>query len=279
MHSRKELQKLSEFFEWDFERKPEPFKGNKNPNKDLLIADVHYPFHHKELLAQTLDENKDAQNVWIAGDWFDFYSKSHYRKHISIDFKTEFREGYSGLWKLSSKFERIYLIMSNHDMRFTKWIYDNVPADTLNFVDHHLPERLLKTIPNLTIMKQKIDRNREIEYLYQHKNMIVTHIEKSNKDVGKTVQEVVKDLFRWNDTLRLKHYDMIIQAHNHQSARVKFGEKFLFQAPCLIDISQPAFNYVFNGKVVGNPPALGYISLAKYDNGHLNPSRTFIIDF
>lgn len=278
MYNKKELAKLSEFFEWEFTREPEIFRGNKNPEKDLMIADVHYPFHHKALLDQVIEENKDAEDLWIVGDWFDFYSKSHYRKQISIDFKTEFREGYAGLWKLSSKFNKIYLMMSNHDMRFTKWIYDNVPADTISFTDHHLPERLLKTIPNLTIVKQKLLRGREIEYIYQIKNMIISHIELSRKDVAKVVQDICKELHRWEYELGIKNYDMLIQSHNHQSARVKYGNKFLFQIPCLIDINQPAFNYVFNGKLQGNPPALGYINLAKNERGFI-PEKSYIVDF
>jgi len=279
MYSQKQLKKYSEFFGWDFARKPEPFKGDKSKNQDLMLADVHYPFHHKALLEQVIEENNKAENLWIAGDWFDFYSKSHYRKQISIDFGTEFREGFSGLWKLASKFNKIYLMMSNHDMRFTKWIYDNAPADMLAFTDHTCPERLLNTIPNLTVVKQKTLSGREIEYIYQHKNMVITHVEKSNKDVGKTVQEVLKEMFRWDAQLALKSYNMVIQAHNHQSARVKFGNKFLFQIPCLIDINAPAFNYVFNGKLQGNPPALGYIKLAKFDNGSFDANNSIIVDF
>ena len=279
MYSKKQLKKLSDFFEWDFLRKPEEFKGNKNPNKDLLIADTHYPFHHKELLQQTIEENQDAQNLWIAGDWFDFYSKSHYRKQISIDFKTEFREGFSGLWKLSDKFDKIFIMMSNHDMRFTKWIYDNSPVDIIEFVDYNLPQKLIKTIPNLRIVKQQIGRDRNIGYIHQHKNMILTHVELSRKDVGKTVQDITKELFRWEENFRLNKYDMVLQAHNHQSAKVRFGDKFLFQIPCLIDTAQPAFDYAFSGKLQGNPAALGYISLIKNSDGSIDPKRTQIIDF
>lgn len=54
MYSKKQLKTYSDFFEWDFTRKPEAFSGRKDTTKDLLIADVHAPFHHKELYKQTI---------------------------------------------------------------------------------------------------------------------------------------------------------------------------------------------------------------------------------
>lgn len=69
----------------------------------------------------------------------------------------------------------------------------------------------------------------------------------------------------WAKAMNLGEYDGIIQAHNHTSCKIKSGNnRFLFQIPCLIDIDSPAFNYVFNGKIQGHPPALGYILL--YEN-------------
>lgn len=278
MYSREQLKKYSEFFEWDFLQKPEACKIKKNPLRDLMIADVHTPFHLRKLLDQIIEENLDSENLWIAGDWWDMYSKSRYRKEIDIDFSIEYREGYAMLFQLAGKFKKIYLQTANHDSRFRKWIFDNVPTEMLPFTDYNMPENLLRQIPNLNIVKQRAGR-RSIDYIYQHKNMIITHLEKSNRDISKTVQEIEKDFARWGEFFELKNYNMVVQAHNHQSARIRYGNKFLFQIPCLIDISQPAFNYVFNGKLVGNPPAIGYISLAKKKDGSFDPTKTQIIDY
>jgi len=278
MYSKKQLEIYTKFFEWDFTKVPEIFRGKKDTSKDLLIADVHAPFHHKELFNQTIDDNLDAQNLWIAGDWWDFYSKSFYRKTHHIDFHVEFREGFAHLWKLSDKFENIYIMLSNHDMRFTKWMFDNVPPEALAFTDIHFVHRILQTIPNVKIISQTTEQARKVGYVHQHKNMVLSHIEMSRKNVGHTVQEVCKELYRWEDAFRLKKYDMLLQAHNHQSAKVKFGNKYLFQIPCLIDISQPSFDYVFSGRLQGNPPALGYITLHKNEDGGFNPKKSNIVD-
>ncbi len=182
------------------------------------------------------------------------------------------------LWKLSDKFDKIYLMLSNHDMRFTKWMYDHIPTEALPFTDYMFVEKILRTIPNLKIVKQKISRGREVGYIYQRKNMLITHIELSRKDPLKAVIDIQKELEKWGEFFCFNKYDMLMQAHNHNSGKVKFGNRYLFAIPCLIDISQPAFNYIFGGKLQGNPPSLGYVVLNKYEDGSFNPKTTHIID-
>ena len=279
MYSKKQLESYSDFFEFDFTRKPKKRKGIKNNSKDLLIGDIHAPFHHEEMFNKTITDNLEAKNLWIAGDWWDFYSKSFYRKDTKIEFHVEFRDGFSLLWDVADKFDNVYLMLSNHDMRFCKWLFDNVPLEALPFTDHLFLERIIKTIPNVKIIKQPTtlgDRN--IGYLHQYKNIVLSHIEMSRKDVGKVVQDICKELQRWETTFNLKDYDMLFQAHNHQSAKVRYGDKYLFQIPCLIDASKPSFNYAFSGKLQGNPPALGYIVLNKNKDGSFNPNSSYIVD-
>jgi hypothetical protein len=147
--------------------------------------------------------------------------------------------------------------------RFEKWLYDNVHPEALEFCNTKITENILTCIPNLELLSQPVNSHREIGYIIQVKNVIFTHIEKSNIDITKTVQEIDKYFARWGRTFNLNDFDGIIQAHNHSSGKVRLGDKFLFQIPCLIDISSFAFDYVFSGKAIGNPPALGYIVLIK----------------
>ena len=277
MFTKGQLKELSEFFNIDFFDKVTP-PNERDTGEELLIADVHQPFTHKEAYQRTLDENKKADKVIIAGDWFDFYSKSHYRKTANISFGDEFRIGYFELVKLARLYPKVYLMLSNHDMRFKKWVFDNVPTEMLNFTRINLVEDLLRLIPNLRIMKQPSASGRMIDYIYQYRNIIITHIEKSNKDITKTAQEIVKDLYKWKSTLGLKDFNMVIQAHNHQSGRVKWGDVWVCQSPCLIDITAPSFDYVFNGKLQGNPPALGYTKLI-IENKKINANKSHIVDF
>jgi hypothetical protein len=268
---------FGDYFNLDFVYEPTKL-AKKDPTKDLAIADVHAPFHHEELLDKAINDNLDAENLIIAGDFWDFYSKSYFRKTADIKFEYEFAVGYRLLRELSYKFKKVYLMLSNHDERFKKHIFNNVPTDLLNFCHYNIVEDIIKkTLPNVIIAKQRVNHcNREVGYIKQIKNIVFTHIEKSNKDITKTVQELSKDFVRWGGYFNLKDYDMIIQAHNHQSGRVKYGDLTLCQIPCMIDISKPAFDYVFNGKIIGNPPALGYMVLRK--NGKYDPKKSYIVD-
>ena len=270
------LKKYSDFFEIDF-FKPYKKRTGKTISKDVALADVHSPFHHKDNFELVLENTKYFEDMFIAGDWWDFYSKSFYRKQASVEFPKEFRQGYFLLQRVAERYNHVYLMLSNHDNRFKKWIFDNVPSDLIDFCDYHVIENLISIIPNVTIVKQQTRTARKIDYIYKHRNVIFTHVEKSNKDITKTVQEIEKEFGRWGDYFNLGEYDGVIQAHNHSSGKVRYGDKTLIQIPCLIDIDAVAFDYAFNGKLQGNPPALGYLVLHK-DSGGYDLRKSQIID-
>jgi len=71
---------------------------------------------------------------------------------------------------------------------------------------------------------------------------------------------------------------LVTTIKNGREKEVRYGDKYLFQIPCLIDASKPSFNYAFSGKLQGNPPALGYIVLNKNKDGSFNPNSSYIVD-
>lgn len=270
IYSNEMLKKYGDFFEIDFLRPYNVRKTKKNPLKNLVIADVHAPFHDKEVLESILDKEQDCKDLFIVGDMWDMYSKSFYRKQMSVDFPKEYRIGFNLLQRFAEMFDTVYLMVSNHDDRFKKWIFDNIHPDLIDFTDYNVLTNLLETIPNLKLLQQKTTTSRIIGYVCKYKNVVFTHVEKSYKDVGKVVQEVEKELLvsGWAKKMNLGNYDGVIQAHNHTSCKIRSGnDKFLFQIPCLIDIDSAAFNYVFNGKIQGHPPSLGYILLYENSTG------------
>jgi predicted phosphodiesterase len=287
------LRFFSEHFNLDFQQVLKQKKLKKNPDMELWIADIHAPYHSKKRFEQTIQENTDCAKLFIAGDFFDNYTKSHYRKTQAISFQDEFRQAYALLQDAATYFDEVFIMLSNHDERFRKYIYDTVPLDSLAFVNLELMNDLIKLIPNVTIVNQRLSydnleletpenieyRRRKLGYIYQHKNVIFTHLEKSNKDIGKVVQECEKDMQRWQSILNFKPYNIVVQAHNHVSAKVKFDTKHLYQIPCLIDFNQIAFDYVFNGKLQGNPPALGCIRAQLNNKGFFDANKTHIIDY
>ncbi|WP_276979200.1 hypothetical protein [Flavobacterium filum] len=270
------IEHFEKFFSLSFKPLPK-VKHKKVKGKKLIIADVHAPAHLDWALKKAVNENLDCEDVIIVGDLWDFYSKSFYRKRQDIPFRDEFRQGYYILQWLSANFDKVYLQLANHDARFKKFLWDNVTPELLNYCHSNILEEFIGFIPNVEIIKQKIEGNREIEYIYQMENLILSHTEVSGTDVTKAVQEITKRLFKWQKTYRLKPYDAIIQAHNHSSGKIKMGDLFLFQIPCLIDIGNEAFSYVFDGKLKGSPPAIGYMIGFFGENG-FDPRKSYIVD-
>ncbi len=261
------LEEFSDFFNVDFTEKIKPPK--RKTGKKLFIADTHFPYHHKKFLDKTIADNQDADELFMLGDEFDMLSWSRYRKTTPINPALEFREAFTTLRQVCEQFPTVSIMMTNHDQRLIKWIYDNVPNQCLPFTHFYIIEELLASIPNLTILKQQTDE-REINYVYQYKNVVFTHVEKSNIDITKTAQEIDKIIkHKWEHFLKIKDYDILMQAHNHSAGMVWVNNRLIMQIPCLIDISKHAFDYVFNGQMKGSPPALGYIT-AFEDKGKID---------
>lgn len=270
------LERFSEFFKIDFLKIPEKkFNKKLNSNSIDIIADVHIPFNKDNY--ENLIEDRGAGKLIIVGDFIDFISVSRFPKR-SQSLPTpeyEFMKAFESLLLLSKRYNNIYIIMSNHDNRLDKYLYNNVSDKLIKFCYIGITEDLISLIPNVKVVSQH--NGRKIPYVWQFKDIIFTHFEKSNIDIGKPVIEIDKFLNKWAYIYKLKHYNVIMQAHNHSSAYIRMGNKRLYQIPCFIDIDKTAFDYVFNGKPQGNPPIIGYIQ-TEISNNVMSYNRTRIIE-
>ncbi len=271
--SNKQYQKFIDYFKYDFyQNVTAPDKCNNN--LEVIIADVHCPFHDKEAINEIMKVRADI--LWIVGDYWDFYSKSRYPKEKYVDFKVEFRLGFELLDKLLKKFHTINLILANHDSRADKYLYNKIPMELLPMTHCGLLQELLSLKKRVRVRQQRVNCNRLVSHIYQADNMILTHFEKSCADETKALIEISKYLHKWKGMYNLKDYNIIMQAHNHAEANFTRGTEKLIGIPCLIDISQVAFNYVFSGKPTGNPPVKGYVTIEK--NGNIyNPESIKVI--
>lgn len=270
------VQEFSDFFGVNFLQTFKPIKS-KQTGKTLILADLHFPFHNQKLLDKSVEMNSDADQLIIAGDIFDMFDMSPYRKTMYMPFKEEFSRAMTHLHWLCRQFPVVKIMLTNHDKRPYKRLYDNIIPSLLKFCHTNLLEELIELIPNLSIISQKA-LGRDIGYIAQDKNMVFTHIEKSNIDITKTVQEIHKTIkIKWEEAYNLKPYNILLQAHNHSAGQVWMNSVKLAQIPCLIDIKSSAFDYVFDGKAKGNPPALGFTTVQ--GNGKYDPNSLYIHKF
>ena len=271
------LEHFSEFFGMDFAAELN-FKPPKMPklNNAMVFNDVHAPFEKESALEEVL--KKKADRAIIVGDWFDMFAMSHFKKRVNppIDFKWEFKEAYLKLIKVCKHFPVVYLMLTNHDMRWDKYIYDHATPDILPFCRTGILRELLKLIPNLEIVGQK--NGREINYAWQYKDVLFTHAEKSAMQDSKILEDIERYMHSWREVYKLKPYNAIIQAHNHRAAYMNFSGKHCYLAPCMIDIDKTAFDYVFDGKIRGKPPVIGYMEIGfTNDKFDFAKTRTVIL--
>lgn len=271
------LSLFCDLFNYDFFETYIPKKKEGN-GENVFCADPHFPFENERLVDKMVEETKGADSLFIAGDIFDMYSMSSFRKTFHISFEDEFRESYMKLKLLAREYSEVYIMLTNHDNRPYKRLYDLVPEELFSFCHIKIIEELIELLPNVKIVYQNA-QGRQVNYIHQYKNVVFTHIEKSNIDITKTAQEIYKLLkTKWDEFYQLKNYDIVIQAHNHSAGGVWINSTYLMQIPCLIDIRSKAFDYVFDGKFRGNPPALGYIK-AKEINNKIDPDSIHIRRF
>lgn len=266
------IQHFSDWFTLDFAELVK-FEAPAHPhtNKSIIISDVHAPFEHE--IALNNIKNIEADNLLIIGDWFDMYSLSRFKKHTNppIHFEWEFREAYTRLVEICKCFPSVSLMITNHDNRADKYLYDNAPKEIIGFCRTGIIQDLIRLIPNINIVEQKNIRG--FNYVWQYKDIVFTHIEKSSIQDSKILEDIEKHLHNWKDVYKLNEYNCIIQAHNHRAAYSRQGNKHCFLNPCLIDINKPAFDYVFNGKCYGKPPTIGYMEI-QFTNDKFDFSRS-----
>jgi predicted phosphodiesterase len=233
----------------------------RNPNKMLVLADIHAPYHNDKMVNDAINSNRDASRLMIVGDGVDLYSASHFRKTKNVDIGQELGMGFEFLKSVAEEFDEVYLMLANHDQRLRKYMYDHVPNELLPFIKLDFLEILLKQIPNLKIVKQKTIGSRKIDFIYKHNDVVFSHAEVSSIILTQPVQKIKPKLDEWDTYMNLDGYKVLIQAHNHQCGMVQVGDKILYQIPCMIDLDQIAFDYVFNGRMAGRMPAFGYMVL------------------
>jgi hypothetical protein len=261
-----DLKTISDFIGYDVTIPHEIKERNRDKNKVLVMADIHAPYHNEKMVNDAIESNKDASRLMIAGDAVDLYSASHFRKTKHVNMGQELGMDFAFLKSISEEFDEVLLMLSNHDQRLRKYLFDNVPNELLDFVKLDFLELLLGLIPNLKIVRQQTTGTRKIDFIYKHNDVVFSHAEISSIILAQPVQKIKPKLDEWDSYMNLDGYKVLIQAHNHQCGMVQVGDKILYQIPCMIDLDQIAFDYVFNGRMAGRLPAFGYMVLNYIDD-------------
>ena len=274
-----EKDELNEYFKYNFFLPFKSVKHYKNPNKMLVIADMHLPFHHQKYFTQTINDNLDCLNLYIVGDAFDFYSMSRFRKIRTINLRDELPPAYDEFKNMCKHFETVYYMAANHDYRPAKYLYDNVPNELLYLVKTDIVMDLIKLIPNVKLVTQQTIGARQLNYIHQLNDVVFSHVEISSVVKNKPVQDIYRKLrTEWEYNYNIKNYKAIIQGHNHTCGWISVDGCRLYHIPSLINIDAQAFDYVYDGRLRGCSPSLGYMVIT-WDNNKIDLNKTYIYEW
>jgi len=235
-----------------------------DPEKILVVADPHVPFHCDIVFDTVEREEKDAGTLIIPGDLTDYYSKARFRKTKDQSFKEEVRQTFHILEWASMNFREVKVMRGNHDNRPEKQIADlfaGCLSNMITLTERNLLERMCKYFPNVELVGTTVTNHKyeiHVEHIYQHGDIIFTHAEISRAQESAIMERISTFLHRWEGVYNLKPYRVIAQGHNHTEMRMTKGGERWFLLPTAAERISQGSEYIFQPAIRGNPTVVGY---------------------
>lgn len=237
--------------------------------KIVIASDFHAPFHHKEYVASMFEAERDADLLIVNGDLQDFYSISRFTKYENVTFEEEMAAVTLLLEQMSERFPRVLIVAGNHDQqRFEKQLRERVSEEMVKVITYLAGGNLsaiaaaASRYPNIELAKHRVDDKHSVGWFAQVNDLIVTHAEKFSITPGAAVRKINEWFTDQADTLHLKPWRVLAQAHTHQLGMFPFeANKLLLETGCLC----ATHGYQLAAKIGGRPQRRGYISLMQND--------------
>lgn len=198
--------------------------------KDVIINDLHIPFHDKEVLLKVLKFIYDLQptRLFLNGDFLDCYEISSFDKNpfelFTLREELKIAEGY--LDQISSRLNKTkkIFIFGNHEYRFQKFLIRN--AQPLM----GLPGISLKEQLKLKELNYEIIDSGLKESFYDAGSFLVGHFNKVSIHSGYTAKALIE-----------RYGKSLIQAHVHRlgmHAKTLHGKTLIgIENGCLCDLN------------------------------------------
>lgn len=269
--------------------RPEPQWDGRDESKIVVLSDIHEPYGFHKVFKEIEDNHKDAGTLILAGDVFDYYSKSRYRKNREQSFASELRAGFLRLQWCATHFRRVKALKGNHDNRPEKKMADILgedielmimtEQDLFGFMASFFDNIEMAGIDLQLLSADGKNVPCKVSHIHQHGDIIFTHGERSSVQNTSLMENLSKYLGRWKHFLGLRDYRVIAQAHNHQEMRLTKGTERWFQMPTASNPYSVGMEYILSPSMKGEPPALGY-TIFHQTNGvtDYNRSHNYIVE-
>lgn len=274
------------------EAAPQPVQPQPRPEcgvrKILVLSDLHIPFHHVEMIDWAITRESDADELVLLGDIWDMYAASRFVKNRGIDVVEELEIGYELLLGWLSHYERVVVVLGNHDLRPTRLVAREHPEvlplvfNPLDYVRYQLIaqgrqdllERLVQ--PSYPVRGSHPDRPVSTECLYLVGDAVLGHFEVSRKGPANTVWRLAMEwLPVWGPLVGAVDVRVLVQGHVHRLSKSLYGKLTIIESGCCSHV----LDYTIHSPLAYGPPGLGYVVLYQQDGcTDVNRSGYFVYD-
>lgn len=242
--------------------------------KILVLSDLHIPFHNMEMIDWAVTTERDADELVLLGDLWDMYAASRFVKNRRIDVLEELEIGYSMLVDWLQQFERVVVVVGNHDTRPARLVMrEHVEVaplllSPLEYVKYrmvsdgqaHLLERLVE--PRYLVRGSHPSYPVVTDFLYVVGDAVLGHFEVSRKGPGMTAYRLAMEwLPTWGPLVGVEQARVLVQGHVHRLSKGIYGKTTIIESGCCAHV----LDYVTQYPLSYAPPSIGYVVLYQDD--------------
>jgi len=244
-----------------------------NSEKGIVISDLHIPYHKIDILKKVLHDADGYRDFCvIAGDYLDQKCMSKFPKDNETLLEDEYNCGLNILNTIKKNFEKVYVIMGNHDARTKTALMRDGKFLKLAFMC--IPDPLFYLTKGIAF-KDGIPTTQydfsNVNYFcsrdLQLGDVIFCHPNTYSRTNGKTVELTIEYYLRHRKT-----FNAVVIGHTHNSIKVPYLGKTGYEIGCMCyDLLPSAEN------MRASLPINAYLRLS-YNNGCYVHSETTLID-
>jgi len=235
------------------------------PERIVIASDFHAPFHDPWAVAELIArESKQADTLIVNGDIQDFYSISRFTKYEQVSMEAELAAVDALLGQLAAAFPRVILVGGNHDThRFEKQLRSLLSLEMIHVIEVltggnlSVLRVLAKRYPNIEFADVQVGRF-HVGWFWQHGDLITAHAEKFSRVPGSALRGIDEWFTDQHDTLGLKPWRVLVQAHTHQLGWFPWkADKVLVEGGAMCHVH----GYQLQARIMGRPQRVGYVTL------------------
>jgi predicted phosphodiesterase len=236
----------------------------KAEQRIVIASDFHAPFQDNWAVSELIQRERGADTLVINGDLQDFYSISRFTKYEQVSMESELAAVDALLGQLSAAFPEVVIVAGNHDTaRFEKQIRQYLSVELMHVVEFLTGGNLsvlrviAKRYPNVRFADTSVGRF-QVGWFWQLGDLITAHAEKYSRVPGAALRGIEEWFSDQEQTLGLKPWRVLIQAHTHQLGMFAFrSDRLLIEQGCMCS----THGYQLQARIMGRPQRLGYVAL------------------